>query len=106
VNGRPFVVVPYTHRNNDIVRFDNPAMTASAFAQELKDDFDVLYAEADRRRRQMSISTHDRISGQPAKAKAIGEFISYAQRHPGVVFMRKDTIARWVLEQKDVPSAA
>jgi peptidoglycan/xylan/chitin deacetylase (PgdA/CDA1 family) len=34
VNGKPFAVVPYTHRNNDIVRYDNPALTVSAFAQE------------------------------------------------------------------------
>jgi hypothetical protein len=32
VNGKPFVVIPYTHRNNDIVRYDNPALTVSAFA--------------------------------------------------------------------------
>lgn len=47
VNGKPFVVVPYTLRNNDIARFgaEGP-MTAAAFAQELKDEFDQLYAEA------------------------------------------------------------
>jgi hypothetical protein len=66
----------------------------------------VLCAEAERRRRQMSISIHDRISGQPAKAKALGQFIAYAQRHPGVAFLRKDAIARWALEQKGVPAAA
>jgi hypothetical protein len=54
----------------------------------------------------MSISIHDRISGQPAKAKALGEFIAYAQRHAGVAFLRKDAIARWALEQKGVPAAA
>lgn len=105
VNGKPFAVVPYTHRNNDIVRYDNPALTASAFARELKDEFDMLYVEAERRRRMMSISCHDRISGQPAKAKAIAEFIAYAQSHPGVVFMRKDEIARFALTQADTPPA-
>jgi peptidoglycan/xylan/chitin deacetylase (PgdA/CDA1 family) len=105
VNGKPFAVVPYTHRNNDIVRYDNPALTVSAFAQELKDEFDTLYDEAERRRRMMSISCHDRISGQPAKVKAIGEFIVYAQTHPGVVFMRKDAIARFALAQADTPRA-
>jgi peptidoglycan/xylan/chitin deacetylase (PgdA/CDA1 family) len=105
VNGKPFAVVPYTHRNNDIVRYDNPALTVSAFAQELRDEFDTLYDEAERRRRMMSISCHDRISGQPAKVKAIGEFIVYAQTHPGVVFMRKDAIARFALAQADTPRA-
>jgi peptidoglycan/xylan/chitin deacetylase (PgdA/CDA1 family) len=105
VNGQPFAVVPYTHCNNDIVRYDNPALSGSAFAHKLKDEFDVLYVEAARRRRMMSISCHDRISGQPAKAKAIGEFIAYAQSHPGVVFMRKDEIAGFALAQADTPRA-
>src|SRR5271170_2449335 len=76
VNGKPFAVVPYTHRNNDIVRFESPAMTAALFAQELKDEFDVLYAEAAHRRRLISVSTHDRISGQAAKVKALDDFLS------------------------------
>jgi peptidoglycan/xylan/chitin deacetylase (PgdA/CDA1 family) len=104
VNGRPFVTVPYTHRNNDIIRFDNPAMTAAAFAQELKDEFDVLSAEAETRRRMMSVSTHDRIGGQPAKVKALEEFLTYAAAHPGVTFLRKDQIARFILEADDVPT--
>lgn len=103
VNGRPFVVVPYTIRNNDIVRYDTPALTAAAFIDDLKDDFDVLYGEAARRRRMMSISTHDRISGIPARVKALEEFIDYAQKQPGVAFMRKDEIARWAFEQPDTP---
>lgn len=104
VDGAPFVAVPYTHRNNDIVRFDAPAMTGAAFAQELKDEFDVLYAEAATRRRMMSISTHDRIAGQPAKVKALDDFLSYARAHPGVAFLRKDEIARFALTAADVPT--
>ncbi|MDF2696997.1 MAG: Polysaccharide deacetylase, partial [Labilithrix sp.] len=88
VRGKPFAIVPYTLRNNDIVRFDSPALTASEFLAELKADFDVLYTEGERRRRMMSISTHDRIGGIPARAKAIKELIDYAQKQPGVVFMR------------------
>lgn len=104
VDGAPFVAVPYTHRNNDIVRFDAPAMTGAAFAQELKDEFDVLYAEAATRRRMMSISTHDRIAGQPAKVKALDDFLTYARAHPGVAFLRKDEIARFALTAADVPT--
>lgn len=104
VDGAPFVAVPYTHSNNDIVRFDAPAMTGAAFAQELKDEFDVLYAEAATRRRMMSISTHDRIAGQPAKVKALDDFLTYARAHPGVAFLRKDEIARFALTAADVPT--
>jgi peptidoglycan/xylan/chitin deacetylase (PgdA/CDA1 family) len=103
VNGKPFAVVPYTIRNNDIVRFDSPATTNAAYFQDLKDDFDVLYAEAATRRRMMSISTHDRISGIPGRVKLLEEFIKYAQKQKGVVFMRKDEIAKWALSASNVP---
>ena len=103
VNGRPFAVVPYTIRNNDIVRFDSPATTNAAYLQDLKDDFDVLYAEAGIRRRMMSVSAHERISGIPGRVRLLEEFIKYAQRQKGVVFMRKDEIARWALSASNVP---
>jgi peptidoglycan/xylan/chitin deacetylase (PgdA/CDA1 family) len=106
VNGRPFAVVPYTIRNNDIVRFDSPATTNAIYLQDLKDDFDVLYAEAATRRRMMSISAHDRISGIPGRVKLLEDFIKYAQTQKGVVFMRKDKIAQWALSTADVPHEA
>lgn len=104
VNGKPFAIVPYTLRMNDIGRFgaEGP-LTAQAFGQELKDEFDQLYLEAGGRRRMMSISTHDRIAGTPGRVKAIGEFLAYAKKHPGVVFVRKDQIAQWALSMKNVP---
>lgn len=103
VRGRPFAVVPYTLRNNDIVRYDSPALTAAAYTAELKAEFDQLYQEAAGRRRMMSVSTHDRISGTPARARALAEFIDHAQQHADVRFMRKDEIARWALVQADTP---
>ncbi|APR76117.1 Polysaccharide deacetylase [Minicystis rosea] len=103
VRGKPFGVVPYTLRNNDIVRYDAPALSADAFAADLRAEFDVLYAEAAVRRRMMSVSTHDRISGTPAHVQALEAFIEYAQRHAGVVFMRKDEIARFALASPDTP---
>ena len=105
VKGKPFAVVPYTFRNNDIVRYTgSTAMTGAAYTQELKDEFDVLYAEGKMRRRMMSISAHDRLAGTPARAKALDNFITYAKQHKGVVFMRKDEIARWALEHADTPT--
>ena len=106
VKHRPFVVVPYTIRNNDIVRFDSPATTNLAYLQDLKDDFDILYSEAADRRRMMSISAHDRVSGIPGRVKVVEEFIRYAQRQKGVAFMRKDEIARWALSAPNVPHEA
>ncbi|WP_232293401.1 polysaccharide deacetylase [Stigmatella aurantiaca] len=54
----------------------------------------------------MSVSVHDRIGGTPARGKALGEFIAYAQKQPGVAFMRKDAIARWALAQAGTPREA
>ena len=47
----------------------------------------------------MSVSAHDRIAGRPARAKVLEDFIVYAQKHPGVAFLRKDDIARFCAEQ-------
>lgn len=104
VNDQDFAIVPYTLRNNDIARFgaEGP-LTAQAFGQELRDEFDQLYMEAGNRRRMMSISTHDRIAGTPARVKVLGEFLQYALQHPGVVFMRKDKIAELAHSLPDVP---
>lgn len=104
VKGKPFAVVPYSLRNNDIGRFGgNTAMTAAAFLQELKDEFDYLYLEGADRRRMMSISVHDRIGGAPGIVSALNSFLEYAKSHADVGFMRKDEIARWALSQNDVP---
>jgi len=89
VKGKPFAVVPYTIRNNDIARFDSPATTNATYLQDLKDDFDVLYAEAASRRQMMSIRTHNRISGIPGRVKLVEDCTKYAQKQKGVVFMRK-----------------
>jgi peptidoglycan/xylan/chitin deacetylase (PgdA/CDA1 family) len=85
------------------VRFDSPATTNTDYLQDLKDDFEMLYDEAASRRRMMSISTHDRISGIPGRVKLLEEFINYAQSQKGVAFMRKDEIAKWALTTENVP---
>jgi peptidoglycan/xylan/chitin deacetylase (PgdA/CDA1 family) len=103
VKGRPFGVVPYTRRNNDIERFHVQATTADMWIQDLKEEFGLLYEEAENRRRMLSISVHDRIGGQPARVAALGRFIDFAQQQRGVAFMRKDDIIRWAAEQPDTP---
>jgi peptidoglycan/xylan/chitin deacetylase (PgdA/CDA1 family) len=96
------VVVPYTVEHNDIVLYESRNFTARAYAEELKDAFDVLYEEAATRRRLLSISAHERIAGHPARVKALSEFLDYAQKHKGVWFARKDEIARWTLETEPI----
>ena len=103
VKGKPFGVVPYTRRNNDIERFHAKSTTADMWIQDIKEEFGMLYAEAEKRRRMLAISTHDRIGGQPARVAALGRFLDYALGHAGVVCMRKDEIIRWAAEQPDTP---
>ena len=98
VNGEPFAVVPYTLQMNDIVDYEGRYFSTQEYAGDLKAEFDMLYAESAVRRRMMSVSAHDRIAGRPSRAKVLEEFIRYAQNHSGVAFMRKDEIARFVLE--------
>jgi peptidoglycan/xylan/chitin deacetylase (PgdA/CDA1 family) len=98
VRDKPFVVVPYTLGMNDIVIFEERHFSAAQWASELRLEFDQLYAEAGGRRRMMSVSTHDRITGRPGRARVLEEFIEHVQQRPGVVFLRKDEIARFALE--------
>ncbi|OTP75705.1 Polysaccharide deacetylase [Caballeronia sordidicola] len=68
------------------------------FLEQIKLDFDQLYDEAGTRRRMMSVSAHDRISGSPQMVRVWDEFLRYAKSRPDVAFMRKDDIARYVLQ--------
>jgi len=98
VNGADFVVVPYTLRNNDILLIEGRNYSPEKFLAQIKLDFDQLYDEAGTRRRMMSVSAHDRISGTPQMVKAWDAFLTYARSRPGVAFLRKDAIARYVLK--------
>ena len=98
VNGTDFVVVPYTLRNNDILLIEGRNYSPSMFIEQIKLDFDQLYEEAGCRRRMMSISAHDRISGTPQMVRAWDGFVTYAKGRPGVAFMRKDEISRFALQ--------
>jgi len=98
VNGKDFVVVPYTLRNNDILLIEGRNYSPDKFLAQIKRDFDGLYQEAEKRRRMMSISAHDRISGSPQMVSVWDEFIRYTKSRPGVAFMRKDEIAKFALQ--------
>ena len=98
VDGKDFVVVPYTLRNNDILLVEGRNYSPANFLEQIKMDFDQLYEEAGQRHRMMSVSAHDRISGTPQMVRAWDAFLRYVNEKPGVTFLRKDAIARWALE--------
>jgi peptidoglycan/xylan/chitin deacetylase (PgdA/CDA1 family) len=99
VNGKDFAVVPYTQHLTDFTFFTLFHGDASGFAQELKREFDVLYAEGAMRRRMMAVTLHDSVA-RPSRVGALEEFIAYAQKQKGVWFARSDAIARFALESK------
>lgn len=103
VRGKNFVVMPYTLRNNDIVQIAGNHWNPDQFLSQLKNEFDQLYEEGASKRRMMSISLHDRIGGTPAVIKVLDEFITYAKAKKGVVFMRKDDIAKMVRNDASTP---
>jgi len=100
VKNKDFVIVPYTLRCNDIMLIEGKNFSTDQFLNQVKMEFDQLYAESETRRRQMSISFHDRIGGTPQMVQAAAQIISYMQKHQGVTFKRKDEIAAMALQDK------
>jgi len=100
VKNKDFVIVPYTLRCNDIMLIEGKNFSTDQFLNQVKMEFDQLYAESETRRRQMSISFHDRIGGTPQMVQAAAQIINYMQKHQGVTFKRKDEIAAMALQDK------
>ena len=100
VKNKDFAVVPYTLRCNDIMLIEGKNFSTDQFFNQVKMEFDQLYAESETHRRQMSISFHDRIGGTPQMVQAAAQIISYMQKHQGVTFKRKDEIAAMALQDK------
>jgi peptidoglycan/xylan/chitin deacetylase (PgdA/CDA1 family) len=93
----PLPVAPYTLHMNDNVNYESRYFSTEGYAADLKREFDVLYEEGAHRRRMMSVSAHDRITGRPARMRVLEEFIQYSQSHAGVSFMRKVDIANYAI---------
>jgi peptidoglycan/xylan/chitin deacetylase (PgdA/CDA1 family) len=102
INGAPFVTVPYTVHLNDIASFDFAGFSPTDYEQQLGDEFEQLYEEGASRRRMMSISLHDRISGHASRVRALDRFLTWARRQPDVWWARRDEIADWARATPDV----
>ncbi|MDL2142321.1 MULTISPECIES: polysaccharide deacetylase family protein [Flavobacterium] len=100
VNSKDFVIVPYTIRCNDILLIEGKNFSTDQFFSQVKAEFDQLYAESEFKKRQLSISFHDRIGGTPQMVQTTRDLIKYVQGHKGVSFKRKDEIAQMALNDK------
>ena len=103
VNGKPWLVVPYSMETNDARFWRGGLVSISGFYEYLKDTFDCLYEEGQTHPKMMSVGLHCRIAGRPARSRAVERFLQYAQGFDGVWFARRDEIARWWLENYPAP---
>lgn len=95
LGGRPHLVIPDMPDTSDAGfaatgREDDP----DAFLARLRDTFDVLYREAARWPRMMSVGLHPRLAGRPACIAALERFLDHVRRHERVWLCRRIDIAR------------
>jgi len=101
--GSPFADVPYTQTLNDFRYFNVLGGAAGSLGGAMKDEFDLLYAEAAHRRRMMVITMHDTVVGRAGRIPLYERFFAYAKTHSGVWFARTDDVARWALASSSTP---
>jgi allantoinase len=94
VEGRAHLVIPHTFTNNDNRLPSGKLGTASDFYDHIAAAFRTLYAESARRPRMMTVSLHNRVSGQPARFEAIARFLDLVDKHDGVWIAGRSAIAR------------
>ena len=95
---KPWLVLPYSMETNDARFWRGGLVSVSDFYEYLQETFDCLYEEGQTHPKMMSVGLHCRISGRPARSRAVERFIRYAQGFPRVWFAQRVEIAKWWLE--------
>lgn len=98
VDGRPFLVVPYSLDVNDTRFYKGEFFTADDFARYVLDCFQVLLAEGARHPRMMSVGLHPRIIGRPARLAGLLRVLEVIAGRDDVWIAGRDEIARFWLE--------
>lgn len=78
------ITMPYTLEINDVPTILGKGTTAEAFGAMIRDQFDVLYAEARTLPRVMAISVHPFITGHPFRMKHFAAALAYIAGHDDV----------------------
>jgi len=96
VLGKQHLIVPYTMDAND-GKFSSPSgfSTGTEFFDYLKNTFDQFYEEGLTCPKIMSVGLHARISGKPARARALAQFLDYVSQHDRVWVARRVEIAEF-----------
>jgi peptidoglycan/xylan/chitin deacetylase (PgdA/CDA1 family) len=77
--------LPYSMEINDSIAWRR-GQEAEAFARQIRDEFDVLYAEGAEHGRVMNIAVHPFIMGQPHRIDALDHALQYIRSHEDVWF--------------------
>lgn len=93
VDGRPFLIVPYSLDVNDIKFHKGQFFTADDFADYAMDCFEVLLAEGAKRPRMMSIGLHARVIGRPARMAGLLRVLERIAGRDDVWIAGRDEIA-------------
>jgi peptidoglycan/xylan/chitin deacetylase (PgdA/CDA1 family) len=100
VSGKRHLVVPYTPDVNDFCFWNSPGFVqADDFYRYLRESFEVLYAEAAKGPRMMSLGLHPRIIGRAGRVRGLRSFIDYARQFDDVWFATREEIARAWLQR-------
>ena len=75
--------LPYAMEINDSIAWRR-GMEAQGFAQKIRDEFDILYAEGATHGKVMNIALHPFIMGQPHRIDALEQALQYVLSHSGV----------------------
>ncbi len=91
VDGKPYLVVPYSLTNND-TKFPRGSFgTGDDYFAFMRDAFDMQYAEGNT---MMSVGLHMRIIGHAARAAGLARFLAHVASKPDVWVCRRIDIAR------------
>lgn len=96
VDGKPFLIIPYTLETNDM-RFATPQgfNSGDQFFTYLKDAFDTLYREGQEGApKMMSVGLHCRLVGRPGRIAALRRFMEYVLGHEKVWIPQRIEIAK------------
>jgi len=99
VAGKQHLVLPYSGTYNDGRFVGIPRYSSAAdFVEDNKRAIRYLWEEGASQPKMMSIGLHPRLIGDPGRASALEEVVSFAQDLGGVWITRREDIARWWLD--------
>jgi allantoinase len=92
---RPLISIPYTQECNDVAMMLIQHHKASEYRDRAIDQFEQLYADAEKSARIMALVAHPYIMGAPHRLRYFREALEHMQTRPGAVFWTGEQILDW-----------